>query len=142
MLRRLGEKIAVLVGASEYRRRRLEVVGATVEDVPASDAVRVTIGAGSPAWNELAVAGDRTVLAAEVTGLGALVVVSGAGTVTLPEASTVRGRVVVVKRGAGAVAVAAAEGQTVDGAASFDLQANGDAVACVAPAAGSDWRII
>lgn len=72
----------------------------------------------------------------------------GTITMTLPAVAGVRGRIYVVKRvngGAGAanrVTVAAAGGETIDGAASTNLNAQYAVLRVQAPDTGTDWMVI
>ena len=152
--RRLGAlrilKEGVLVGARPtVNFKQGTNITLSMADTASSDRIDIEIiaaaGASNPVWNFLEKLLDYTIVAGDITGLGAFIDMDSSGaarTVTLPTiAATSSGQQIMVKRrGANSVTIARASTDTIDGATSYVLTADEEVVALVRPATGARWR--
>jgi hypothetical protein len=115
------------------RLTRAQIVRAVGNDQPTVRVFERLVAGAVP----IRVATSSTAL----TAADRVVVMSGGGTATLPRASDVVGQMLTVKRGAsGAVDVAATNGETIDGVASYALGLVGQSVTVVSD--GVRWWIV
>ncbi len=115
------------------RLTRAQIVKAVGNDQPTVRAFERLVAGAVPIR---VVAASTTLSAAD-----RVVVLSDAGTATLPRASDVVGQMLTVKRGgSGAVDVAATNGETIDGVTSYALGLVGQSVTVVSD--GVRWWIV